>query len=147
MTPMNPLTPDQDQDQDQDQGRSPWYRVREIRLSGREDLTAVVDVPAESGWFSGHFPGNPVLPGIAQMGIVFDLMKQVMAPGLLLSGFKRVRFKQLIRPDTAITVEVKPQVRETGTFAFRIMVAQELCCSGFVRASTNFINDKGDSFK
>ena len=113
------------------------YRIDEVNRSGDDVVSAVVVFPLESDWFSGHFPGNPVVPGIALMGMVVDLMQQAMGPGLRPEGFKRVRFKQIIRPDTAVNVVIEPRVRETGTFVFRLMKEKEVVCTGFVRVEKN----------
>ena len=118
-----------------DPERTSGYRIHEIHLSGEDGLTAVVEFLSESHWFAGHFPGKPVLPGIAQMGTVFDLMKQGVNPCLKLEEFKRVRFKQLIKPDTPITVLVEPQDKIRGLSGFRLMVNGEVSCSGLIRVS------------
>ena len=33
-------------------------------------ITASACVPADSVWYAGHFPGNPILPGIAILALV-----------------------------------------------------------------------------
>ncbi len=111
------------------------YSIHEMNLAKDHVLTAVVEVPSGSDWFAGHFPGNPILPGIAQMGMVVELMGQTMGTGLKLEGFKRVRFKQLIKPDTMISVLVKPQGKKKGIFFYSLTVAGEVASSGFIRVS------------
>lgn len=42
------------------------------RVLGREAVADGVklqlEVPADLAWFTGHFPGRPILPGVAQIG-------------------------------------------------------------------------------
>ncbi len=54
---------------------SKWYCLEKLETSPQNRIRAKVRVPADSAWFSGHFPGNPVLPGIARETI-FNLAKK-----------------------------------------------------------------------
>ena len=111
------------------------YELNEISTTEESVITAQVIVGADSFWFDGHFPGNPVVPGIAQMSMVFDLMQRAMGPGLKLDGFKRVRFKQLIRPDTPITAQIKPTGKTANRFEYKLSTDQHIVCTGFIDIS------------
>ena len=89
-----------------------------------------IQAPPESGWFSGHFPGEPILPGIAQLGMVFDAINRWESRKFKITGIRRVRFKQIIRPDDPLHLTVKPQKNCAGVYDFRIQVNAELACSG-----------------
>ena len=67
-------------------------------------LSAEVHVPAGASWFDGHFPGWPVLPGIAQLGMVFELVRHALDGPVRVTEVSRVRFKQMIVPDDRLTV-------------------------------------------
>ena len=93
-------------------------------------MSAEVTVPAESPWFTGHFPGNPVLPGIAQLGIVFDMIQQYLNEPLRLLEVSRVKYKKMILPDDRFTISAVAKENARGTFAFRILDKDELITSG-----------------
>lgn len=64
-------------------------------------------VPKDSPWFSGHFPGEPILPGIALLGMVHDTLRafaEHTGSHIVLKELKRIRFRQIVRPDTRLTV-------------------------------------------
>ncbi len=108
-----------------------WY---ECTLDNQtpDEGTAHFRVPADSPWFDGHFPGSPVLPGIAQLGMVHDLLCRVLGRRLPVRQVSRVRFKQMIRPDERLTLTV----RESGageSHSFRITGSRGLVCSGQMR--------------
>jgi len=64
-------------------------------------------VPKNSSWFSGHFPNDPILPGIALLGMVHDTLRAYAAnlgERIVIKEFKRIRFRQIVRPGTRLTV-------------------------------------------
>ncbi len=92
-------------------------------------LSAQVHVPADSSWFSGHFPDWPVLPGIAQIHMVYELVHHALDFPVQVVEVSRVRFKQRIAPDDRLNVvaEARP---EDGRYAFRITRGGEVVCTG-----------------
>ena len=108
------------------------YELTEISITEASVITAQFIVKSGSPWFEGHFPDNPIVPGIAQMNMIFDLMQRTMGPGLKLEGFKRVRFKQLIRPDTPISVLIKPGKKSPNRFEYQLTADQKIVCTGFI---------------
>ncbi|WP_289021373.1 hydroxymyristoyl-ACP dehydratase [Desulfobacter postgatei] len=112
--------------------RGPGYEVSKISMTEASVITARTIFAPESPWFDGHFPDNPIVPGIAQMSMIFDLMQRTMGPGVKLEGFKRVRFKQLIRPDTPISVLIKPAKKTLNRFEYQLTVDQKIVCTGFI---------------
>lgn len=108
------------------------YDIGKINMPEESVITAQLIVGPDSPWFDGHFPGNPIVPGIAQMSMIFDLMQRTMGPGLKLEGFKRVRFKQLIRPDTPISILIKPAGKTPKRFEYKLTSDEEIVCTGFI---------------
>ena len=108
------------------------YELNEISMTEASVITAQCIVRSGSPWFDGHFPANPIVPGIAQMNMVFDLMQRAMGPGLKLAGFKRVRFKQLIKPDTPMSVLIKPAGKTPNRFEYQLTADQKIVCTGFI---------------
>ncbi|MFZ0614146.1 MAG: FabA/FabZ family ACP-dehydratase [Desulfobacterales bacterium] len=93
-------------------------------------MTTEVCVSPESLWFAGHFPGDPVLPGVAQLGMAYDTVCKAR-PGLFkLIGFSRVKFKKIIRPLDRLKIHVMPKRDKEGVFSFRILVGDDIACSG-----------------
>jgi len=107
-----------------------WYVIKSVDNSNPGEISLVLQAPPESNWFSGHFPGEPILPGIAQLGMVFDAINRYENRKFKITGVRRVRFKQIIRPDDPLHLTVKPQKNGEGAYDFRIQVNAELACSG-----------------
>lgn len=106
-----------------------WYKASGIRQCDGV-LMADVWVPAESRWFDGHFPGNPVLPGIAQLAMVGELIQAALGRSARVLEVSRVRFKQMILPDDRLLVSAEPRPGRDGAYAFRVTRGETVVCSG-----------------
>jgi len=91
-------------------------------------LTATAQVEAESPWFDGHFPGDPILPGIAQLEMVLRLIAQESG-GRRLASLTRVKFKKAVRPGMALDLFATPAGQPNG-YSFRISSGGEEVCLG-----------------
>ena len=110
-----------------------WYRLIDIKSGEDREIRADIQVPAESSWFDGHFPGEPVLPGLAQISMVFDVIQKASESELGVFSVNRVRFKRIIRPADHLKVIVAPLKKEANVFSFRIQIQDDLVCSGVMR--------------
>lgn len=57
----------------------------------------------DSPFFDGHFPKDPILPGVAQLDTVVDLASQLVGHRIKPSRIKRMKFAQVARPLVELT--------------------------------------------
>lgn len=61
-------------------------------------------LPASFQGFHGHFPGNPVLPGICFIQIAEAFVRKVSGAKLHLRELKKTKFLSIVRPDTELFI-------------------------------------------
>jgi len=111
-----------------------WYLIKRSPSAPAEKISAIVTVPDNSPWFSGHFPGNPILPAIAQISIVFDMICQAIKEPIILKAFHRVKFRRIILPDEEMDITASQLDGTPMNYSFQIMVNEEIACKGMMRA-------------
>jgi 3-hydroxyacyl-[acyl-carrier-protein] dehydratase len=107
-----------------------WYSILGLRASDDDQMILDAEVLPDSPWFDGHFPENPTLPGIAQLEMAIDAIRLVSKRNLSVTGFRKVRFKRVIRPGEKLKVIATPRKSQEGSYAFRILAEDELACNG-----------------
>jgi 3-hydroxyacyl-[acyl-carrier-protein] dehydratase len=117
---------------------SQWSLLKEVKVTNNNHIEAFADVPADSPWFSGHFPGKPILPGIALIHLVKQaIIQEALKKGeqLQLHVLKRVRFIQPVWPGETLSVSIKVEdTDEDALFFFRVIKQENVVCSGFIAA-------------
>ena len=109
-----------------------WYTLIEVDRRAPEGVVMKAEVAAGSSWFSGHFPDEPILPGIAQLDMVRDAISWLHQKPLRVLGVRGVRFKRIIHPDERLTVSVCPKEGENSAYVFRITVEGERASNGIL---------------
>jgi len=96
--------------------RYPFLLVdRVLEFTDGERLVAIKNVTADEPFFSGHFPGRPIMPGVLICealvqagGLLASSSSKGLPPGrgVVLAGFERVRFRRRVVPGDQIRLEV-----------------------------------------
>ena len=95
--------------------RDPFLMIDEVeQYVPGESCTAYKKVREEEYYFKGHFPGNPIMPGVliveslAQTGAVAILsMEENKGKNALFGGIDKLRFKKQVVPGDVLKLEVK----------------------------------------
>lgn len=120
-------------------GMSSRFNHEWLQLSGEaECVVASARFPRDSDWFSGHFPGNPIVPGVALIALVEEAViarERSEGRSLAITGVRRVRFRLPVRPNDEVTLEaIRMPKKEGPAYVFNVYLAGESACSGVLTA-------------
>ena len=86
----------------------------DVRVSEKDGkILASFTPPADFPAFRGHFPGNPILPGIAQIALITEILNRTNTSFFVLDTVKRVKFLAPALPEKRLSVEVTSRPGET----------------------------------
>lgn len=63
--------------------------------------------------FKGHFPGNPIMPGVCMIQIIKEITEKLTKSSLLMQTLSNVKFMALINPE--VTPELRLELDITPT--------------------------------
>ena len=64
-------------------------------------------IPGSTPYFDGHFPGFPILPGVAEIELVTRFAARYLETNVALSEIRRVKFTSPVRPDTPLLLKLE----------------------------------------
>lgn len=76
-----------------------FYTLKDFEKASETKYVANISLNKQHAIFQGHFPGNPVTPGVCMMQIIKNLTEQVVEQQLFLSRSSNVKFMALINPE------------------------------------------------
>ncbi|SEN66279.1 3-hydroxyacyl-[acyl-carrier-protein] dehydratase [Flavobacterium sp. CF108] len=77
-----------------------FYKVLSEEKTGDAKYNIRILVNANHEVFKGHFPENPIMPGVCMIQIIKELVESIIKSSLIIQTLSNVKFMALINPET-----------------------------------------------
>jgi 3-hydroxyacyl-[acyl-carrier-protein] dehydratase len=115
--------------------RDPFLFIQDIVDRTEKTITTSYQVTGEEDFFKGHFPANPIMPGVLLSEACFQtgalLMSYLMDGGLqgktaVVSRIQGAKFKNMVRPGDKIQMQAE-LTEQVGPAAY---LKAKITCQG-----------------
>ncbi|HTQ80885.1 MAG TPA: hypothetical protein VMM92_12885 [Thermoanaerobaculia bacterium] len=76
-----------------------------------------VRIPEDSALFTGHFPGHPILPGIAHLALVTRAISDWRGRKVALAGVRSIKLRRPVGPGETLLVRLSAPAAD-GSLGF-----------------------------
>ena len=80
----------------------------EILAVSAEHRSLLAALPAESRFFEGHFPGQPILPAVAQLALLAELLRHLHGPDARILEILQLRLLNPLQPGDQVRLHLHP---------------------------------------
>ncbi len=117
--------------------REPMLLLDEAELDENGNALGRYTVRGDEWFLKGHFPGNPVVPGVVLCEIIAQtagvlLREQLPGKTTLYAGMDNVRFRHMVRPGETVNVTCRITRSKANVYvvAGEATVSDAPCASG-----------------
>ncbi len=103
-----------------------FFNINNLEKTGF-DITADLVINAGHKIFEGHFPGQPVVPGVCMMQMVKEIIEKVIGEKTNLIRAGEMKFLAIINPkeNNMIRATLKYNIEENGNMAVSATLFKE----------------------
>ena len=99
-----------------------------VVLDKDKQIIAQKSISANEIYFQGHFPNNPVMPGVLLIESMVEAAKLMWdEPDLVLTQVKRGRFREMVKPGMQLTIKVI--AKEKYSCQAEVLIAEKKACT------------------
>lgn len=97
-----------------------FYKVGQVNKLSEAKYEAFVFLNKDSDIFKGHFPGNPVTPGVCMMQIIKELTEDILGVNLFMTNSSNVKFMALINPEKNPKLKLDLEINSTDENVIKV---------------------------
>jgi 3-hydroxyacyl-[acyl-carrier-protein] dehydratase len=90
-----------------------FYTLESYKKTENGNFIANISLNKDHDIFKGHFPGNPVTPGVCMMQIVKELTEEFTDRKLFLKSASNVKFMAIINPFETPDLKLQLDITES----------------------------------
>jgi 3-hydroxyacyl-[acyl-carrier-protein] dehydratase len=97
-----------------------FYTINTLEKKDGHKYEAVLLINEKHDVFKGHFPGNPIMPGVCMMQIIKELTEKITQQTLMMQSLTNVKFMALINPEATPELKLELDIQETDEGTIKV---------------------------
>lgn len=91
------------------------YKIIRILQEGKSNkISILIRLNPSHEIFKGHFPGNPLLPGVCIVQILKEILIFRLDKKLILNSASSIKYLSIINPGVHSLINIDVELKETG---------------------------------
>mgnify|MGYP001235453726 CR=1 FL=1 len=75
-----------------------FYKIQSISLTKDDAIHVTIQLNKDHSVFKGHFPNNPITPGVCLIQIIKEITEEHVKKKLFLQSISNIKFTSIINP-------------------------------------------------
>lgn len=117
-----------------------FYTVNNLDVT-ESKAAANITINKDHEVFKGHFPENPVTPGVCMMQIIKELTEQIVEEKLFMQSSSNIKFMAIINPEVNPDLNLTLDISKTDT-GFKVKNVTKFEDTVALKLTSNFIIKK-----
>ena len=97
-----------------------FYKIDKIDTIDEGKYLASITLNKDHAIFKGHFPGNPVTPGVCMMQIIKEITESVLNETLTMVRTSNVKFTAIINPEVNSKLVLEIEISENEASEIKV---------------------------
>ncbi|WP_177761865.1 3-hydroxyacyl-ACP dehydratase [Flavobacterium sp. I3-2] len=97
-----------------------FYSLTKLENMNDSNYKALIHLNASHDIFKGHFPDNPVTPGVCMLQIIKEITEKIVSKKLFMNQCSNVKFMALINPEVNPNLVLSIEITETATNVYKV---------------------------
>ncbi len=88
-----------------------FYTIKEINPSDKENIEVVIELNKDHEIYKGHFPGNPVVPGVCLTQLIKEIIENIEARDVMLVYANNIKFMAVVNPEINNILQIDLKIK------------------------------------
>jgi 3-hydroxyacyl-[acyl-carrier-protein] dehydratase len=89
--------------------------TKTISNAGKTHIAGQLNINWLHDIFSGHFPGNPVLPGVVQVQMITDTCNEALNTKFILTRASNIKYLNMVVPEICNILSIDIEILQQGS--------------------------------
>ncbi|MFH2130718.1 MAG: hypothetical protein ABIK68_10130 [bacterium] len=92
-----------------------FYKVSRVTEKNEQGARLGIRLNPDHPVFQGHFPGNPVTPGVCLIQMLKEIVSDHLQQGVLLTEARQIKFLNILVPDRTVELDLEMTLEPSGS--------------------------------